>query len=62
MKRRLHDWDAVFLKDALKRLQKDLDGYELALEDVKDFMEVSFGPREKGHLASRPDAFLFPLE
>jgi len=31
-------WDEVFLKDALKRLKDQMDGYDLGLRDVKDFV------------------------
>lgn len=31
-------WDAVFLKDAQERLAKQMDGYDLSLTDVKDFV------------------------
>ena len=31
-------WDAVFLKDAQERLAKQMDGYDLSLADVKDFV------------------------
>ena len=33
-------WDEVFLKDAHRRLKSQMDGYELGIRDVKDF--VSF--------------------
>src|SRR5690348_974737 len=32
---RLHQWDDVFLKDARKRLQKHITGYDLSINDVK---------------------------
>ncbi|GFZ52138.1 hypothetical protein JCM24511_09911 [Saitozyma sp. JCM 24511] len=37
---RLHQWDDVFLKDARKRLQKHITGYDLSINDVKDFMDM----------------------
>ncbi|WVF67719.1 hypothetical protein IAT40_002478 [Kwoniella sp. CBS 6097] len=39
-KSKLAEWDALFLKDAHKRLQDDISGYELSLTDVKDMMEM----------------------
>jgi hypothetical protein len=31
-------WDAVFLKDAHNRLKGKMEGYDLSLKDVKDFV------------------------
>lgn len=31
-------WDAIFLKDARKRLQKSIEGYDLTLTDVKEMV------------------------
>lgn len=35
---KLAEWDAVFLKDTRKRLQKMIKGYDLALIDVKEMV------------------------
>lgn len=37
---RLKQWDAVFLKDALKRLSPELSGHDLTIQDLKDMMET----------------------
>jgi len=34
-------WDAIYLKHAHKRLRKQMDGYDLSLADVKDFVRVT---------------------
>lgn len=31
-------WDAVFLKDAHERISDMMDGYDVSLRDVKDFV------------------------
>lgn len=36
--KKLAKWDAVFLKDAQKRLQGMMKGYEFSLRDAKDFV------------------------
>lgn len=35
---KLRQWDELFLKDAVKRLNKDMSGYELTTRDVRDFV------------------------
>ncbi|WWC71201.1 uncharacterized protein I206_105154 [Kwoniella pini CBS 10737] len=37
---KLAEWDAVFLKDAVKRLQGMIQGYEVTIKDAKDMMET----------------------
>ncbi|WWC90320.1 uncharacterized protein L201_005253 [Kwoniella dendrophila CBS 6074] len=39
-KTKLAEWDNVFLKDAQKRLQGMIEGYELTIKDAKDMMET----------------------
>lgn len=43
VKDRLTIWENHYLKDAQKRLNKLIDGYEFTILDAKDFMEVSGG-------------------
>jgi hypothetical protein len=38
---KLKIWDGVFLEDAVKRLNPLMEGYDVTVRDVKDFMEVS---------------------
>ncbi|KAJ9106890.1 hypothetical protein QFC20_003898 [Naganishia adeliensis] len=40
VKQRLSVWENHFLKDAQKRLNKLIDGYEFTILDAKDFMEM----------------------
>jgi hypothetical protein len=40
VKQRLSVWENHFLKEAQKRLNKLIDGYEVTILDAKDFMEV----------------------
>ncbi len=35
VRNKLHEWDEIYLKDARKRLQKDLRGIELTTQDVR---------------------------
>ncbi|WVN90098.1 uncharacterized protein L203_105333 [Cryptococcus depauperatus CBS 7841] len=37
---KLAEWDTMFLQKAKKRLQKDMDGYELSLIDIVQMMEM----------------------
>jgi hypothetical protein len=37
---RTQAWENVFLKEAVERLQRAVNGYTLSTRDVKDFMEV----------------------
>ncbi|WVQ68657.1 uncharacterized protein L199_006866 [Kwoniella botswanensis] len=39
-KTKLAEWDAVFLKDAQRRLQDMIEGYEITIKDAKDMMET----------------------
>ncbi|KAL7422599.1 hypothetical protein Q5752_003247 [Cryptotrichosporon argae] len=39
-RQRLAQWESVFLKDARKRLAKLVDGYDLTIQDTKDFMDL----------------------
>lgn len=35
---KIAEWDEIFMKDARKRLQKDMKGYELTIRDVEDMV------------------------
>lgn len=38
--REMAKWDAVFLQDAHERLKGKMEGYDLSLRDVKDFVSA----------------------
>ncbi len=52
--KKLAKWDAIFLKDARKRIQGMIKGYEVSLTDAKDL--VSFAP---GTQIINPNSTLF---
>lgn len=35
---KIQEWEAIYLKDAHKRLQKQLKGYELSIHDVANMV------------------------
>lgn len=37
---KIAQWDEIFLKDAVKRLNKQISGHELSTRDVKDFVRL----------------------
>ncbi len=38
---KIAQWDRVYLADAAVRLNKHMKGFEISIDDAKDFMEVS---------------------
>jgi hypothetical protein len=36
----MRKWDEVFLRDAQKRLDGMMEGFDVDIKDVKDFMEM----------------------
>lgn len=37
----MKQWDEIFLKAAVKRLNKEMSGYDLSTRDVKDFVSAT---------------------
>lgn len=59
VKDKLTIWENHFLKDAQKRLAKQIKGYDFTIRDAKDMMEVGIFSQmlRRVHMS---DTYLFP--